>query len=295
MSAQPKTIRLAVAQTIPREDPRNTAELRACGSEIRQLMRDARDAGARLIHFPEGATCWPHKQIMSSDPEQVAAADWSKADWATLQDELGSIAALAGELRLWTVIGAVHRLTPPHRPHNSQYVISDRGAVVTRYDERLLSSTKVNHMYTPGTGPITFEVDGIRFGCAVGMEVHFPEIFAEYERLDVDGVLFSTAGPGGPDTGRFALAAQAAAAANSYWVSYAGPATQATHSAAGVLGPDGSWLGRCEPVEKPSISVVDLDDSAENLARPWRRIARSGIYDAHVIADDPRSLDRSVL
>ena len=293
MSATPKTITMAVAQTVLSEDPGNSAELRACGEEIQRLMREAHDAGARLIHFPEGATCWPHKRIMSSDPDQVAAADWSKADWPTLQEGLRSIAALAGELRLWTVIGAVHQLTPPHRPHNSLYVISDRGEVVTRYDERLLSSTKVNHMYTPGTDPITFEVDGVRLGLSLGMEVHFPEIFAEYERLEVDGVLFSTAGPGGPDTGLFALAAQANAAANSYWVSYAGPATQAVHSAAGVLGPDGTWIGRCEPLEKPSISVVGLDDSAENLARPWRRTARSGIYDAHMIKDDPRSLDRS--
>jgi hypothetical protein len=58
-------------------------------------------------------------------------------------------------------------------------------------------------MYTPGATPITFEVDGVRFGCSLGIEVHLPEIFIEYERLDVDCVLFSSAGPerevrGGP-------------------------------------------------------------------------------------------------
>jgi malic enzyme len=30
-------------------------------------------------------------------------------------------------------------------------VIDDHGRVVTRYDERMLSSTKVSYMYTPGT------------------------------------------------------------------------------------------------------------------------------------------------
>jgi hypothetical protein len=39
---------------------------------------------------------------------------------------------------------------------------------------------------------VTFDIDGLRFGLLLGMEVHFPELFIEYERLDVDCVLFST-------------------------------------------------------------------------------------------------------
>jgi hypothetical protein len=31
------------------------------------------------------------------------------------------------------VLGSAHPLTPPHRPHNSLYVISDQGHVVNRY------------------------------------------------------------------------------------------------------------------------------------------------------------------
>lgn len=93
-------------------------------------------------------------------------------------------------------LGSVHQLTPPHRPYNSLYVISDRGKLITRYDERLLSNTKISFMYSPGTVPVTFEIDGFRFGCALGMEAHYPEIFMEYEKLNVDCVLFSTAGDG---------------------------------------------------------------------------------------------------
>ena len=55
------------------------------------------------------------------------------------------------------------------------YVISDQGELVTRYDERLLSSTKLSFMYTPGSGPVTFEAGGLRFGGTMGIEVHFPE------------------------------------------------------------------------------------------------------------------------
>lgn len=290
-----KRVRLAVAQTIVREDPRSADELRASGRDLRRLMREAREAGARIVHFPEGATCFPHKRILSvSGPDEVGPADWDRFQWSVLREELAATAELARELELWTVLGSVHRLTPPNRPHNSLYVLSDRGEVVTRYDERMLSRTKISYLYSPGTAPLTFDVDGVRFGCLLGMEVHFPELFGEYERLDVDCVLFSTAGDG---SGIFATEAQGHAATNSYWISYAGPAGDSAFAPSGVLAPSGEWLARCPTDGTPSLVVVDIDDSAEDVeiavhrARPWRRTARAGVYDPHVVSD-PRSDDR---
>jgi predicted amidohydrolase len=290
--SETKSLRLAVAQTVVRQDPRATAELRESGREIRRSMRAAREAGARVVHFPEGATCFPDKRIMSSTgPDNVGPADWDRFDWATLREELAATTALAGKLKLWTVLGSVHRLTPPHRPHNSLYVISDNGSIATRYDERMLSNTKILHMYSPGSTPLAFEVDGVRFGLALGMEVHFPELFVEYEKLDVDCVLVSTTGPAVPvHNGAFSIQAQAHAASNSYWVSYS---VAAASSPSGVINPDGQWVVRASEDETSEIVVVDLKDS-ENLARPWRRKARAGIYDPHLVRDDPRSEDRSI-
>jgi predicted amidohydrolase len=288
-------MRLSVAQLTVQPDPADTAALRDSGARIRDLMRAARAAGARLLHLPEGALTCPAKTVMSSTgPDEVGPADWDRADWATLADELRAIAALAGELRLWTVLGSVHPLTPPRRPHLSLYVISDNGAIVTRYDERMLSHTKISHMYTPGAAPVTFIVDGVRFGCALGMEATYPEIFGEYERLDVDCVLFSTHGPGTPaNNGPFALQSRALAAANSFWVSYAGTAQDAPNAPSGIAGPDGDWLTRCPAEPVPALATADLDLTAENLARPWRRVARGGRYTPHQATDDPRSLDRA--
>ena len=294
--------RLAVAQTIVRGDPGDRGQLRQSGGELRQLMRQAHDDGARLIHVGEGATCGPDKHLMSSTgPDEIGPSDWDRVDWGGLHAELEAIATLAAELRLWTVFGSIHRLTPPHRPHNSLYVISDEGEVVTRYDERMLSNTKLRFLYTPGSEPVTFEVDGVRFGCSLGMEVHFPEIFGEYERLDVDCVLFSTMGvpvvqtpPGtSPDSSVFAAEALAHAATNSYWVSFAGCAQDAGLAPSGVISPLGRWAARAPMDAVAAVVVVDLDDGTENLARPWRRQARAGIYDDHLVRDDPRSEDRA--
>jgi len=291
-------VRLATAQIVVCPDPQDSEQLRHSGRDVRELMRQARQAGARIIHFPEGATCSPGKQIMSATgPEQVGPADWSRADWPVLRQELAEIARLAEELQLWTVLGSVHPLTPPNRPRNSMYVISDRGELVTRYDERLLSNTKLSYLYTPGTEPVTFEVDGLRFGCAMGIEVHFPEVFATYERLDVDGVLIST-GPGEtPErTAAFATEAQAHAAINSLWVSFAMSAQHA--AAAGIAAPDGHWAARCPSDGQAAVAVADINNQPESIdiavakARPWRRLARTGIYDVHLVADT-RSEDRA--
>jgi predicted amidohydrolase len=288
-----KQIRIAVAQSVAGNDPGDRAALHATGDALRALVRDSAAAGARLVHLPEGALCAPGKELMSSTgPDDVGPSDWSRCAWDALRDELHAIAALAAELRIWVVVGSVHQLTEPHRPHNSLYVIDDQGAVVTRYDERLLSNTKLRFMYTPGSAPVTFAVDGVRFGCTMGMEVHFPELFLAYEQLDVDCVLFSTIGGPADQLGVFAAEARAHAATNSYWVSYAVTAQDAVHAPAGVVSPQGAWVGRGPQRLEPALVVVDVDDSEENLARPWRRVVRAGVHDEHIVRDDPRSEDR---
>ncbi|HEV2640839.1 MAG TPA: carbon-nitrogen hydrolase family protein [Actinocrinis sp.] len=297
--AKTKRVRLAVAQSLVHEDPRDADALRQAGREVRRLMREAHQAGARIVHFPEGATCSPHKRILSATgPDEVGPSDWTRFAWDVLDRELAETADLARELGLWTVLGSVHRLTPPNRPHNSLYVLSDQGEVATRYDERLLSFTKISFMYSPGSAPCTFEVDGVRFGCSLGIEVHYPEVFREYEALDVDCVLFSTTGaPGSPESRAFSTEAQGHAAGNGYWVSFSAPAHSDT-GPSGVISPAGGWIATCAQDGSSSLAVVDIDDSREEFeiavhkARPWRRKARSGVYDPHFV-QDPRSEDRT--
>jgi predicted amidohydrolase len=290
-----KSVRVAVAQTTFYNDPRNIQALRASGLEIRSLMREAHGAGARVIHFPEGATCSPNKRIMSANgPREIGSADWNRFEWDDLSEELDAISKLARELRLWTIVGSVHRLTPPHRPHNSLYVLSDHGELIDRYDERMLSHTKISFMYSPGKVPVTFDVDGIRFGCSLGMEAHYPEIFIEYERLSVECVLFSTTGEISENAPASSFSAEALghAASNSYWVSYSAHSPQSVTNPSGIARPDGRWAAQCEGNGQPSIAIADVRSDPKNLARPWRRKARADLYTPHQINSDPRSEDR---
>jgi predicted amidohydrolase len=155
------TLRIATSQ------PAGSADARHNGRTARQLMRRAAAEGARLIQFPEGF-------LSGYAKEQIA--DWDDVDWAAVHEELRAVSELAAELEIWVVLGSEHPLTPPHRPHNSLYVISDRGRVVTRYDKRFCSNTEITRFYSPGFEPVVFDVDGYRFGCAICIEVNFPLI-----------------------------------------------------------------------------------------------------------------------
>jgi predicted amidohydrolase len=172
-------IRIAAASTCA------TRDVRANGRRLREQMTEAKDAGARLVQFPEYA--------LSGHPKAHITV-WDSVDWRALREELEAIAAHARALGLWTIVGCNHRLTPPHPPHNCLYVISDAGALVGRYDKRLCSSTEINDWYSPGFEPLVIEVDGFKFGMTICIEVAFPHLFAEYEALGVDGVLLSTSG-----------------------------------------------------------------------------------------------------
>ena len=144
---------------------------------------------------------------------------------------------------MWVVLGSAHPLTPPHRPHNSLYVISDQGEVVNRYDKRFCSNTEITRFYSPGFEPVVFDVDGYRFGCAICIEVNFPSLFVEYDSLGVDCLLLSA----WPVDSIFFLKARSHAAIHNYWLSLSVPAQSAELMPSAIIGPDGSEITSTAP------------------------------------------------
>ena len=280
IDAAKKDVRIATTQ------PAGSADARENGRTARELMRRAAAAGARLIQFPEGF-------LSGYAKEQIA--DWNDVDWDAVRGELRSVADLAAELGLWVVLGSAHPLTAPHRPHNSLYVISDQGRVVTRYDKRYCSHTEITRFYSPGFAPIVVDVDGYRFGLAICIEVNFPHLFAEYDRLGVDCVLLSA----WPVDTVFFRKAQAHAAIHNYWLSLSVPAQSADLMPSAIIGPDGSELAVVAAPEEPVTTVLDRDAPQFHvelgLARPWRAEANRGdIYRSRRV-EDLRSSDRTAV
>ena len=274
--AASSSLRIAITQTMISHDARHN------GLTVRRLMREAAEAGAQLIQFPEGC-------LSGYAKEQIS--DWDQVDWSAIEEEHRHVAGLAAELRLWVVLGSAHRLTAPHRPHNSLYVIDADGQVAGRYDKRYCSYTEVLRYYTPGVRPRVFSVNGFRFGCALCIEVNFPELFAEYERLGVDCLLLSAY----PVDSVFEIKARAHAAINNYWLAMATPAQTTALLNSELIGPDGTVLARADATTELIIAELDRDapefDIALTKARPWGASVRQGdIYRSRHVCD-PRSDD----
>ncbi|MFE6736755.1 carbon-nitrogen hydrolase family protein [Microbacterium sp. NPDC057650] len=267
-----RRITVAVAQTTLHDDPRSAEQLRSAGGRVRRLIAAAAAAGAALVLFPEGALTSPTRRGMAdrlSDDE----ADWSTVDRAAVAEQLATASAAAAEHRIWAVVGGIRLSEDDGRPANALFVFSDEGVLVDCYEERMLSHTKATYLYRAGTRPVIFDVAGVRFGCTLGMESHYPELFSDYERAGVDCVLFATTGLS-QAPGVFAVEAAGHAATNSYWVAYAGGVGDEV-SPSGVVAPDGQWAARGDGSE--SIVVAELDTAAGRIAREWRRASRAAL------------------
>lgn len=276
-------MKIAAAQT------EVSAHMSANAAAIADVISDAAADGVGLVSFCEGALSG-YAKAQIADP-----GDWRTFDWSAQEVELRRIAALCGKLGIFAVVGGAHRLSDGARPHNSLYVFSATGDLLTRYDKRYLSHSEVTDWYTPGTEPVVFEAGGYRFGCAICIESQFPEIFAEYERLGVDAILFSSYGI--PE--HFRIALRAHAGLNCVWISGATPAQKAAKGPAGIIGPDGRVLAHCPASSTPGYAVVNLDrddpafEIALQKARPWRASARLGDIYRERMVEDARSRDRS--
>lgn len=248
------------------------------GIEIRNQIKKGHEEGASIVHFCEGALSgYTKKQIGNS----------KNFEFKEIRNELELIKTLCRELNIWAVIGSAHELSTGNRPHNSLYIISNQGEIVNRYDKRKCSYNELEEWYTPGFDSCTFEIFGIKFGCALCIEIQFPEIFIEAESQNVDCMLFSSYSK----EYMFGIQAQGYAASNNYWISMSIPANESVNQPSQFIGPNGKIIDRCEK-NKSSIIVSEIDkDDVEwnvalNLARPWRTKARKGeIYQKNKVVD----------
>ncbi len=87
-------------------------------------------------------------------------------DWRALQKATRAVVDAASEVEIWVIFGSVHPLSEGRKPHNSLYVVNDKGKLVDRYDKRFCAgdaSEKTGDLahYTPGSHFCIFEVKGV--------------------------------------------------------------------------------------------------------------------------------------
>jgi hypothetical protein len=108
--------------------------------------------------------------------------------------------------------------------------------------------------------------------------VLFPELFTEYDRLDVDAVLVSYATTGVTQNEHIGVQVRGTASMNTYWISLAVPANPGAGLESGVADPIGNWVIRGPEDGTPGIAVTDLEKAdVSQLGRDFRRRTRARV------------------
>ena len=254
---------------------------------IRRQILKAHALGAGLIHFPECAL---------SGYAGVDHPTLDDFDWNRLRSATESITALAGQLKVWVVLGSTHRLSEGNRPHNCLYVIHPDGRIADRYDKRFCTKGDLKH-YSPGDHFVTFDVDGVRCGLLICYDVRFPELYRAYCKREVRLMLHSFYNArqkeGSIHPKIMPPTAQAYAAANNMFVSINNSSAPRSW-ASRLITPDG-LIGASLPVDEPGVMVnlVDTTKKYYDASAPYRLDAINGKLNSGQVVDDPRSKDRT--
>lgn len=283
---------------------------------VSRQIRAARDWGAHVAHFPEACL---------SGYAGVDFASYEGFGWGMLRECAQRVLDLAREVRMWVVLGSTHRLTAPHKPHNSLYIIDDHGEIVDRYDKMFCAGDAseeagdLSH-YSPGGHFSVFSIRGVRCGALICHDYRYPELYREYKRRGVQ-MMFHSYHAGGIPSSRFAAmreevgkdlwrfnpgstipeitmpAAMVFEAANNHmWISC--PNSSARESCWGsfFVRPDGAVTGRLRRnTTGVLISEVDTDKEIYDSTAAWRDRAMDGVLHSGTLVRDERSEERTRL
>jgi predicted amidohydrolase len=285
---------------------------------ILRQVRLAKDRGAHVAHFPEGAL----SGYAGTDFESFEGFDWERLRVATRR-----VLDLAGELGMWVVLGSAHRLSDGHEPHNSLYVISAAGEIIDRYDKRFCAGDPAGRTgdlahYSPGDHPSVWTINDVRCGALICYDYRFPELYREYRRDGVDLVFHSfhaanasherlgaIAAAIGPEFERLNPAASltypgitmpaamtTAAACNHLWISCPNSSAPESLWPAFLVRADGITIGRLRR-NTPGVlvSTVDTAQPVYDSTMEWRNRAMNGVLHSGTRVSDQRSADRTIL
>ncbi len=264
-----------------------SADVAANGDWIRRQLREAHAQGADIVHFPEAALSG------YAGPDHASLADFP---WARQREELEKILALAGELRIWIVLGATHRLSGDHKPHNSLYLIDAAGRIVDRYDKRFCTTGDLRH-YSPGDHFVTFEVMGVRCGLLICYDIRFPELYREYAKQGVQLMFHSFYNArqkeGSIHPRIMPPTAQAYAGVNYMFISLNNSCAPRSWESR-FLTPDG-LIARALELDRPGVMVNPVDTTKKyyDASGPYRAGALAGRLHSGDTVSDPRSRDRT--
>jgi predicted amidohydrolase len=259
----PVTMKVALIQT------RTPATPEAALGHVLPLVREAVQAGARLILTPEGVN------ILQRDKEKLAPL------LRPLEQDLvvTALRDAAREHGVTIVVGSALVRREDGKAANRQAVIGPDGAVLATYDKLHMfdvdlptgETARESETYEPGDRAVTVEAAGAKLGLTICYDLRFPALhralaLAGAEVLTVPAAFTRPTGEAhwevllrarAIETGSFVLASAQGGRHED------GRGTWG-HSIA--IGPWGEVLGRLDH-DEPGVLLVDLDPAAAAKAR----------------------------
>jgi predicted amidohydrolase len=293
-----------------------SADLRSNARYVMRQMRSVAARGAQVAHFCECSL---------SGYAGPDFASYRGFDWDLLDEYTQSVLDLAAELEIWVILGSTHRLSGRHKPHNSVYVINDRGKLIDRYDKMFCAGDRKEKTvdlahYSPGNHFSVFQIGGIRCGVLICYDYRFPEVFREYKRRGVE-VLFHSFHAGhisrrnmkslerdvGLENQKFNRGStlpsitmpatmQATAGNSHFWISCSNTSAPQSCWPSFFVRPDGVITGRLRRNRSGILhSTVDTNADLYDSTEVWRHNAMRGVFHSGTLIRDKRSSERKKL
>jgi deaminated glutathione amidase len=253
------------------------------------FMQKAKDGGAQIVHFSECAL----SGYGGANHNTLDGFDWER-----LRAKTQEIMSLAASLQLWVVLGSMHQLTPPNKPHNCLYLINPKGKIENRYDKRFCTQGDLDY-YSPGSRFVTFDINGIRCSLLICFDLRFPEIYRQIKRLKVHCIFqsFYNAGSGSNIHSHIMRQTmQCHAATNYFWISMTNTSGPKSPYSSCFIHPDGKIAAHLK-LNRPGmmINTVDISKTFYDPSAPFRMAAIDGALSNGDVINDPRSQTRDIL
>lgn len=282
---------------------------------ISSQMRKAKSQGADVAHFPECAL----SGYAGPDFKTYKGFDWDKLEKYTRK-----ILDLAHQMKIWVILGSTHKLTGNHKPHNSLYIINEKGKIVDRYDKRFCAGNKAENKgdlkhYSSGDHFSVFKIKGVACGTLICHDYRYPELYREYKKKGVQ-LMFHSYHAGGVSPkkfkeiqkpiGKFAKisggstfpeitmpATMKSYAANNYvWISCPNSSRPKSCWPSFFVRPDGVIIGKLRRnVAGILISKIDTNKKWYDSTIAWRDRSIKGVYHSGNLVKDKRSKERNKL
>lgn len=258
---------------------------------IQELMRQSADGGVQIVHFCECAL---------SGYAGIDFDSFDGFDWDLLKSETEKIMQLAGELKVWVVLGSSHRLSEPNKPHNSLYLIGPDGTIRDRYDKRFCMAREMP-FYTPGDHFVTFEINGVKCALLICFDLRFPELYRQLKKQGVQCILqsFYNARQKGPSIHSDIMipSMQCRAATNFFWTSMTNSSGWFSPYSGCFIRPDGRIVEKlADHKDGVIVNTVNLAEDLYDPSAEYRDMAIDGALDnCNGQIDDKRSEDRTII